>query len=234
MSVLAAVVFGGCGRGTSPSDRAAAHDSLPAGAPQAADTTFHRGLARLNSTQLLFTACDGPPEAPLEERSGGAVANAVKSLAGGDGATKVYVEFTGGNAGGTLAAYELLRAAPVGEGGGCERPVGTYLYQAFGNEPFWSVTVWEDSVVFAQPDDPARVAWPSTQVKATRDPAGTRTWTAQDHGGLPVLTLTIDRATCTDGMSGEVTTFRARARLSGRELHGCARAGAAADEARKR
>src|SRR5262245_17343540 len=170
--VLAAAVCSACGRGTS-TDHAGSGDSTHAAT--APDTTFRRGIARVAGTQLFFAACDGPPEAPLADRTGGALTEAVRGLAG-DGAQKVYVEFGGRDASGGLEADVFLRAAPDGEGGGCGRPVGTFLFQAFGNEPFWSATVWEDSLVFAQPGDPSHVLWPSTAVRATRDPAGTRTW----------------------------------------------------------
>jgi uncharacterized membrane protein len=120
----------------------------------------------------------------------------------------------------------------VGEGGGCNRPPGDFVYQAFGTEPFWSVRVDVDSVVFTQPDEPNRVAWPAPAVVPAIDPSGARTWLAEGRHGGPGLTLVIERGSCADGMSGETTALRARATFGGRTLEGCARAGTAADEVR--
>ncbi|MEO6463426.1 MAG: hypothetical protein ABIP29_10160, partial [Candidatus Eisenbacteria bacterium] len=114
----------------------------------------------------------------------------------------------------------------------CARAPETSLYQAFGQEPFWSVHVWDDSLVFQHPDEPNRVAWPAKDVVPSRDPGGARTWRVAAGSGRPALTLTIEHAPCTDGMSGEVTAFRSRATFAGRDLAGCARAGTAADEVR--
>jgi uncharacterized membrane protein len=232
--LIASVALAGCRRGTTPDGTATGDSTTSPGATPAAaiiDTTFQRGSVRVRGDSLFFAACGSTAEARLDDRTGGTLASAVRSLA--DGGQAVYVEMNGGPAGaGTVAAVEFLRAAPIGEGGGCGRAPEAYLYQAFGEEPFWSVHVWTDSVVFQQPDEPNRVAWPATAVVPARDAAGARTWTAAAQGGHPALTLTIERAPCTDGMSGEVTAFRARATFGGRALQGCARAGTAADEVR--
>lgn len=205
--------------------------TLAGRAPAPADTIFQRGIATLRGDSLSFTGCGNTTSARLEDRTGGALTSAVRTL-GGEG---VYVEMNGNEAAdaeAAVVALELLRAAPVGEGGGCDRPPGEYVYQAFGNEPFWSVRVDTDSLVFLQPEDPNRVAWPAPAVVPSLDAAGARTWTIEGPDGTPVLTLVLERATCADGMSGETTTFRARARYAGRDLEGCARAGTAADEVR--
>jgi uncharacterized membrane protein len=187
---------------------------------------------RVAGDSLFFTACGIAGESRLDDRTGGALTSAVRSLTDGGGQA-VYVEMNGAAAGtGAAAAFEFLRAAPVGEGGGCDRPAGTYLYQAFGEEPFWSVRVEEDSIVFEQPDTPSRVAWPAAAVVPGLEPNGARTWTAAARDRRPALSLTIERTPCTDGMSGEVTAFRAHATFAGRALEGCARAGTAADEVR--
>ncbi len=237
LAALLLVAALGCGRGTT-SDGVASGDSTNAGGTTplpgavAADTTFQRGSVRAGGDSLFFTACGGTTEAWLDDRTGGLLTGAARALAA-DGGQAVYVEMNGGaGATGTITAHEFLRAAPVGEGGGCNRAPEAYLYQAFGGEPFWSVHVWEDSVVFQQPAEPGRVAWPAPAVVPSRDPGGARTWTAAAQDGRQALTLTIEHARCADGMSGEVTAFRARATFAGRALEGCARAGMGADEVR--
>ena len=214
----------------------AAGDSArsPGAAPGAtADTTFRRGVVVARGTARTFTGCGNTVGVRLIDRTGGALDAAVRAL-GGDG-SGVYVEMNGGAPAGdttTVVALEFLRASPIGEGGGCDRPPGDYVYQAFGNEPFWSVRVDTDSLVFSQPDEPSRVAWAAPAVVPSLDATGARTWTVEGPAGGAVLVLTIERGTCADGMSGETTTFRARARYGERTLEGCARAGTAADEVR--
>lgn len=235
MLIVSSLAGGGCGPGTPRGDHAAGGStggSATTPGPVAADTAFQRGSVRVRGDSLFFIACGSTAEAWLDDRTGGALARAVRSL--GEGGQAVYLEMNGGAAGpGAVTAFEFLRAAPVGEGGGCGRAPGTYLYQAFGEEPFWSVHVWDDSLVFQQPDEPARIVWPSRSVTATRHEIGARAWTAPaGTGGQPDLELTIEHVPCSDGMSGEVTAFRARATLAGRALEGCARAGTAADEVR--
>lgn len=233
---IGALVLAGCGSGggggpqdSAPGDPAGGDGSAPPAA--ASDTTFLRGSVRVAGDSLYFTACGSAAETWLDDRTGGVLATAARSL--GDDGAGVYVEMNGASTGtGTAAAFEFLRASPIGEGGGCDRPAGAYLYHAFGEEPFWSVRVEEDSLVFEQPDDPARVAWPSSAVVPSRDAAGARTWTAAASAGRPAIALTVERGRCVDGMSGEVTAFRSRITVGGRAMEGCARAGLAADEVR--
>lgn len=228
LAALLLVAAPGCRGGESTS--AGGPAELPGAAT--ADTTFQRGSVRAGGDSLFFTACGTSAEAWLDDRTGGLLSGAVHALAA-DGRQAVYLEMNGGPSGaGRVAAIEFLRAAPTGEGGGCNRAAEAYLYQAFGEEPFWSVQVWGDSVVFQQPDEPGRVAWPATAVVPSRDPGGARRWIAAAQDGRPALTLVIELARCADGMSGEVTAFSAHATFAGRPLEGCARAGLGADETR--
>ena len=232
--LLAAGCGGGTSRDTTDGDSTRADGAAPGA--DATDTTFQRGSVRAGGDSLFYTACGSEAEAWLDDRTGGELSSAARSLAA-DGSQAVYVEVMGGPTGaGTIAAIRFLRAAPMGEGGGCNRPAATYLYQALGEEPFWSVYVWEDSLVFTQPEGgtpgPSHVAWPAPAVVPSRDARGVRTWRAEAKGGRPELLLTIEPARCVDGMSGEVMTFRAQATFASRVLEGCARVGTAADEAR--
>jgi uncharacterized membrane protein len=238
-AVLVLCALAGCARGTPPDSASGSGsgsgDSARAGqsgAPAAAgDPAFLRGTVRVAGDSLYFTACGSAAEAWMADRTGGELTAAARSL--GEGGAGVYVEVNGGATGaGTAAAAEFLRAAPIGEGGGCNRPAGAYLYHAFGEEPFWSVRVEEDSLVFEQPGEPARVAWPAAAVVASRGASGARTWTADAAGGRPAIALTVERGRCTDGLSGEVTAFRSRVTFDGRAMEGCARAGLASDEVR--
>jgi uncharacterized membrane protein len=228
-----ALLLSACERSTprTPGE-ASAPESVAVPSASAPPAAFRRGTLRVAGEALTFTACGGTGESPLVDRTGGELTAAARSLGGGG---PLYVEFRGTETQGTTPAEAVtfLRAAPVGEGGGCDRPAGAYVFQAFGNEPFWAAYVWADSLVFLQPDEPSHVAWPVSGVTATGTTGGRRTWMAAATApGAPALTLEIEPGRCTDGMSGEVTAFRARATFAGRALEGCARAGTAADEAR--
>ncbi|MEO6462669.1 MAG: hypothetical protein ABIP29_06290, partial [Candidatus Eisenbacteria bacterium] len=118
VTMLVVSSLAGCGRGTPRDDHDAGGTTAPD--PVAADTAFQRGSVRVRGDSLFFIACGSTAEARLDDRTGGVLAGAARSL--GEGGQNVYVEMNGGaSSAGTVTAFEFLRAAPVGEGGGCAR-----------------------------------------------------------------------------------------------------------------
>jgi uncharacterized membrane protein len=109
-----------------------------------------------------------------------------------------------------------IRRAQAGEGRGCDED-WSYEYRAHGNEPFWSVTVKSDSIVFEQPDEPHRIAFPY---------AAPSSGTYRSVAAGDTLVLTLEEHRCQDGMSGFIFPLTAEARFRGRVLHGCASEGA--------
>jgi uncharacterized membrane protein len=118
-----------------------------------------------------------------------------------------------------LSITQVLRAAHPGEGGGCHVPTPAWLFSARGNEPFWGVKVYQDSIVLTQPDEPSQVAFPAATVK----PKGrAMLWTTALADGSHRLTLYLDQTGCADGMSGEYFAYTARATIDGAMRRGCA------------
>lgn len=175
--------------------------------------------------------CEGGTLA-VRDLTRGELQSAHEALGGGP-EVPVFVEVRAESAhapatgGVTLTVQALVRASPVGESAGCAEPPAPYLYRASGNEPFWSATVGEDSIVFEQPEEPRRLAAPIT-VRETS--AGRRVVHAETGGSVPHrIRLTLTPGRCADSMSGAIYSFSAEAVVDERPLSGCARAGDRAD-----
>jgi uncharacterized membrane protein len=123
----------------------------------------------------------------------------------------------------SLRVGKLIRASPVGAGSGCEEPPAPYRLRAVGNEPFWSATVTADSVIFMQPDEPARIAFPAglPALCPGRIVYQVETRSPEPH----TFRLTFRAGRCIDSMSGAIYSLSAQAVLDGRPLSGCAREG---------
>jgi len=182
---------------------------------------------------FAFRPCDDRSEVWLMDRTGGDLAAAYRALGSGPG-SRVFIEVTAGVVGPpdsgagsryatALSVTQLLRAGPAGEGMGCEEPPASYVYRAAGNEPFWNATVTADSILFVEPDPPARLAF---RVTAPTRSGSSVTYRVSTEGpGRHVLALTLARGRCVDSMSGAFYSFSARASLDGRVFVGCAREG---------
>ena len=172
--------------------------------------------------------CEGG-ELLVHDRTGGELRRAHEALGSGpEGPVFVEVRAESLGAGhGTdgrarVAVLELVRASPVGESAGCAEPPAPYRFRASGNEPFWSVTVGRDSVLFEQPEDPRRISAPLTR----REGASRRIFHAQTSGpDVHVIRVTLTPGRCADSMSGALYSFSAEVVVDGRSLSGCARAG---------
>lgn len=114
-----------------------------------------------------------------------------------------------------LPAAALLLAA-------CEStrpyaPVDDVRYTALGHDPFWMVTIGDDSIVLTTgPEGELREhRWPRV---LPRIEGGVARW--ESGSGTAVISVESRRGPCT-GSNGAVYQDHARIRLSGRELSGC-------------
>ena len=202
-----------CGGGP-PKDTAAPKPAArgPAGSEAIAGPPI-RGVATKTGSTVTFRECGSPSDVALK--------GAVQELTEG----RAYVELRGAPADGgkSLAATELVRIGPVGEGAGCDRPVFAGDYVASGNEPFWSVDIGPQTIVYRSPELQGGRSYPYA---FTRTDTGALVYaTKSDKPAVSTLEAAIEPARCVDSMSGEVRAFRAHVTLDGRRLEGCATAG---------
>jgi uncharacterized membrane protein len=240
-SALDAREFERCGRGglvllLFVSLAAAACSKKPkaetAAKPPAADAekpAWKRGLLVMRPGVQSFHTCNDTSTYWVEDRTKGDLTFAFEQLGTGP-ERPMYVEILaqptpppaqgpGSNQRRALAVSGLRLAAFADEGGGCDPERATYEYKARGNEPFWSVTVTRQAIVFAQPDDPTRIEFPyvASVLNGPRRFYSTRT-TSPAH----TLEFWIEDRRCTDTMAGEILPYVAIARFNGRTLQGCA------------
>jgi putative lipoprotein len=221
----------GCSRSDQPppsGETTGAHVSVDVPSPQSRFRGLYTAASPDSGTIRL---CEGGSLA-VRDLTQGELHRAHEALGGGP-ETPVFVEVRAESArapatgGVTLAVAALVRASPVGESAGCAEPPAPYLYRASGNEPFWSATVGEDSIVFEQPEEPRRLAAPITGRETS---AGRRVFHAETGGSVPHrFRVTLTPGRCADSMSGAIYSFSAEAVVDERPLSGCARAGDRAD-----
>lgn len=93
----------------------------------------------------------------------------------------------------------------------------TSKYRAFGNEPFWSVTISDEGLRFDSPEDSAGVRFPAVQPVARGD---TLHWFSKsDRGSIDVR---IWAGQCSDGMSDKQWALSSAVRLNETVYMGCA------------
>lgn len=185
----------------------------------------------LAQDRTTFRPCGETAELWLLDQTDGVLAQAFAAETM-KGPAMIYIEAYGERApvaddipparsyGGTFVLEQVLYAGVQSESRGCDAPPESYSVAARGNEPFWSVQVREDGMVWKQPDDPKEIALGAPQ---TQDSEGTVRYRAS--GGGHELELLIDAQACRDSMSGEFFAYTAKAVLDGEELSGCARVG---------
>ena len=81
-----------------------------------------------------------------------------------------------------------------------ERPAPVVMTVARGNEPFWSVEVRTDRVLFTRPGADSAV-YPYAPPDFDAD--GRAVYRAKRYGADPLLMLVIARGDCSDGMSDQ-------------------------------
>lgn len=188
-----------------------------------------RGEVALAGTQWSIRLCDSDADLPFMDRTNGVLQSAYQNLAGAPG-ERVFVEGLGrrdsslaeAGAEGTATAtiVKLRRASPLGESSACESPPSAAVVTAGGNEPFWSVTVFHDRIVFTEPENLTGIEFPPT---GPVEEGSKRVYRSTRAGSQPShIELALSDGGCTDSMSGAYLHMTAMVRLDDRALEGCA------------
>jgi uncharacterized membrane protein len=97
----------------------------------------------------------------------------------------------------------------------------TLELQALGNEPFWSVTITREGMVYRDPGRREGVAFPAPRVLRAE---GRWHFRSARPGATPsFLEVVVEETPCSDGMSDERYRFTAHTHLDELHLDGCAR-----------
>jgi uncharacterized membrane protein len=128
---------------------------------------------------------------------------------------------------GTLTALFLVAACgtPEPETPGAETaPARASGIRAFGNEPFWSVTISEvDGIVYSRLGE-EDVAFPyESPSYATRDTLTFTIGPLEDAAGERTIEIVISEEPCQDTMADTVHPMNAIIVVDGERLQGCAR-----------
>jgi uncharacterized membrane protein len=201
------------------SDAATAESSL----------ALKRGTLTLASNQATFQPCGVQTMLWVVDQTDGALR---QMFSGQSMPLELYVEAHGERTasvpdteaarayGGTFLLEEVLYATPPAESRGCSEPAPAFIVAARGNEPFWSVEVTTERMIWRQPDAPKEIIVDAPQ---SQDSEGTVGYVGE--GGGHKLELFVENEACRDSMSGAFFAYSARAVLDGKELKGCARIG---------
>jgi uncharacterized membrane protein len=108
--------------------------------------------------------------------------------------------------------------------------VDSLEFVAHGNEPFWSVAVSRQGIVFREPERPDGLRGDYAAAVQEGSRLVFRTLLS-DSVALP-LELVLEVQPCQDSMSGKDYAYAAVARIGDRVLRGCAEHGASADPPR--
>jgi len=120
-----------------------------------------------------------------------------------------------------LLAILVLMAACTESGGAASQSVGgvdlAQPARALGTEPFWSVEITPEALVYSGVDRPEqRLANPGAKVSGS-----TAVIAAKDAAGEP-LVVTLTAGECSDGMSDGVYPLNAEVKVGAETLKGCA------------
>ena len=117
--------------------------------------------------------------------------------------------------GALLSACQVTSMTPAsGDAAGAAPPL---RLQAIGTEPFWSIRIEGDDLLWTDPEHPEGKPFVAT---LSREAHGLR-WQGELDGHPAALELW--EATCSDGMSDSAYTHTVRWTHAGRKHHGCAR-----------
>ncbi|HEY7029652.1 MAG TPA: hypothetical protein VH438_18695 [Gemmatimonadales bacterium] len=222
---LLVAVLAGCDARKEPPADPQVVDS-PAPVPQDVGL-IARGLLAVQGADTTFVGCDEDLARPVIDQTNGELKRAWAGL--GAGGERIYLVVRGVDvrspAQGPNARYRdalritrILRAARPGEGGGCHVPTPTWQFKARGNEPFWAVMVYPDSLVLKRPEGPEVVfegAAASTEDKV-------QLWNTTTTDKVHRMSLRLEDVGCVDNMSGEYFSLEATATVDGEKLKGCA------------
>jgi uncharacterized membrane protein len=215
-----------CDARKEPPAVAQAADS-PASVPQDQGLVA-RGLLAVQGTDTTFVGCDEDLTRQVIDETNGELKRAWAGLGAGGGeriylvvrAVEVRSPALGPNARyrDALHITRILRAAHPGVGGGCHVPTPTWQFKARGNEPFWSVMVYPDSLVLKRPEG-AGVVFSGV---ASASEGKAQLWTTATADNVHRMSLRLEDVGCVDSMSGEYFSLQAIATVDGEKLKGCA------------
>jgi uncharacterized membrane protein len=229
-----------CSKSTPPVPPTAAPDVAPVPAasipppssselPADSGLALKRGMLTLAAKQATFQPCGTSAQLWVIDQTDGVLR---QTFANEPIPLELYVEAHGERTSvpdtipaasaypGAFILEEVLYATQPAETQGCKEPAPTYTVTARGNEPFWSVEVTGDKLVWRQPEPPTEVTINAPQ---SQDSEGTVGYVGAASGHK--LELFIDAQPCRDSMSDAFFAYSARAVFDGKELKGCARIG---------
>lgn len=192
----------------------------------AAPGTFMRGMVVLRGDTASFAECGSDRARALIDATGrlGGIYEQLAPLPG----EPVYAEIVARldpaherdrAAPGTLTALELRRVSPAGESSGCARTDTRVDVLARGNEPFWSVSIYPDRIVFREPENLDGFEFPLGRSFPEKGRHVYR-WN-RDGPGPREIEIVLEETGCTDSMSGEYLHLTATVTLDGRVYSGC-------------
>jgi uncharacterized membrane protein len=125
----------------------------------------------------------------------------------------------GADYGEALRITELLRAE--NEGFGCRLDLGSVLFVASGNEPFWRLQIREDGVALRTIDEAEETVFRAPEQS---EYAGLVTYYSSNTRDAEIR-ITLERRRCLDSMSGARYAWAATVEIEGQRLQGCAAEG---------
>jgi uncharacterized membrane protein len=176
-------------------------------------------LAR-DTTTLVFVACGTTIERPVEPLPHSQVVEAMVAV---NGAVRdsLILEVEADTAGGRLRVRETRFAASFHEGSRCDRPRPMLDVEAFGNEPYWHLTLDGPQLVLERAEAPLELAFVADTPVVQG--ALTNVLARRDEGRVRELLLGLLHEGCRDGMSDAWYPYRAEVRFGKLALHGCAK-----------
>jgi uncharacterized membrane protein len=109
------------------------------------------------------------------------------------------------------------------EGPGCNAPLNTMRFAAWGNEPFWAAVDAGDTLRLERPGAEPLVAQPSR----THEEGGD--WIVEGQTASGPLSLRLSPGYCRDGMSDTLYAWSATMHWADQELKGCGFRGSGAE-----
>lgn len=203
--------------------------TAPAQAPAESSLSLKRGMVTLTAEQATLQPCGEQVPLWIIDQTDGVLR---QTFADEPLPLELYLEAHGeraplpaNNAAARTfpAAFileEVLYATPSAESQGCDQAAPNYIVAARGNEPFWSVEVAQERMVWRQPEAPQEIVIPASQAEDAEGAVGF-TGSADGH----TLEFFVEEQSCRDSMSGAFFAYSARAVLDGKEFKGCARIG---------
>lgn len=215
-ALVAALSAGACGRSDTPREEPASPVSA---------TAVYRGHARRAHEVRAFVPCDSTSVlwvvdssqalwAPYDELASDPADTTGRFAVVEGRVTAPPADGFGAGYAGALIVERVLYVAR--EGYGCAAPWARFAFRAFGNEPFWSLTLAGDSIALVRPGEVERT-W-----HVSRDSTATGLRMVGGNPATDGIALLLRPEPCRDSMAGSYFAFTATVLLAGDSLAGCA------------